>query len=54
MSSQFHATAALPAGNTHWIGGWVDPSAGLDDVKKRKFLTLLGHELRTLCRSARS
>jgi hypothetical protein len=19
---------------THWIGGWVDPTAGLDDVKK--------------------
>jgi hypothetical protein len=20
---------------THWIGGWVDPRAGLDDVEKR-------------------
>jgi hypothetical protein len=20
----------------HWIGGWVDPGAGLDDVEKRK------------------
>jgi hypothetical protein len=19
---------------THWIGGWVDPRAGLDDMKK--------------------
>jgi hypothetical protein len=19
---------------THWIGGWVDPTAGLDDVEK--------------------
>jgi hypothetical protein len=19
---------------THWIGGWVDPRAGLDDVEK--------------------
>jgi hypothetical protein len=28
--------------STHWIGGWVDPRAGLDDVEKRKFLTLLG------------
>jgi hypothetical protein len=27
---------------THWIGGWVDPTAGLDDVEKRKFLTLPG------------
>jgi hypothetical protein len=26
---------------THWIGGWVDPKASLEDVKKRKFLTLL-------------
>jgi hypothetical protein len=22
---------------THWIGGWVNPRAGLDDVKMRKF-----------------
>jgi hypothetical protein len=29
---------------THWIGGWVDPRAGLGDVK-RKFLTLPGLEL---------
>jgi hypothetical protein len=21
---------------THWIGGWVDPRAGMDDVEKRK------------------
>jgi hypothetical protein len=28
------------ATGTHWIGGWVDPRAGLDDVEKRKFLTL--------------
>jgi hypothetical protein len=25
---------------THWIGGWVDPRVGLDDVDNRKFLTL--------------
>jgi hypothetical protein len=42
------------APGTHWIGGWVDPRAGLDDVEKRKFLTLLGFELRTLRRPARS
>jgi hypothetical protein len=29
------------APGTHWIGGWVDPSAGLDDVEKRKFFALL-------------
>jgi hypothetical protein len=31
--------------NTHWIGGWVGPRAGLDNVEKRKFLTLPGLEL---------
>jgi hypothetical protein len=25
---------------THWIGSWVGPRTGLDDVEKRKFLTL--------------
>jgi hypothetical protein len=30
----------------HWIGGWVGPSAGLDVVEKREFLTLPGLELR--------
>jgi hypothetical protein len=24
--------------STHWIGGWVDPRAGLDDVEKEKIL----------------
>jgi hypothetical protein len=37
-----------------WIGGWVGPRAGLDDVEKRKFLTLPGLELRPLGRPARS
>jgi hypothetical protein len=31
-------TSGERAPGTHWIGGWVDPRAGLDDVK-RKFLT---------------
>jgi hypothetical protein len=31
-----------PPPGTHWIGGWMDPRAGLDDLKKRKFLTLSG------------
>jgi hypothetical protein len=30
------------------MGGWVDPRSGVDDVEKRKFLTLSGLELRTL------
>jgi hypothetical protein len=37
-----------------WIGGWVDPRAGLDDVKKKKFLTLRELELQSLGRPARS
>jgi hypothetical protein len=36
---------------THWVGGGVDPRAGLDDVEKRKFFTLPGLELRPHCRS---
>jgi hypothetical protein len=42
------------APGTHWIRGWVDPRAGLDDVEKRKFLILLGLEFRPLGRPARS
>jgi hypothetical protein len=30
---------------THFIGGWVDPRAGLDDMEKWKFFTLQGLEL---------
>jgi hypothetical protein len=30
-------TPGETAAGTHWIGGWVGPRAGLDDVKKRKF-----------------
>jgi hypothetical protein len=26
------------APGTHWIGGWVDLTAGLEDMKNRKFL----------------
>jgi hypothetical protein len=42
------------APGTHWIEGWVGPKAGLDEVEKRKFLTLPGLELRPLDRPARS
>jgi hypothetical protein len=42
------------AAGAHWIGGWVDPRAGLDDMEKGKFLTLQGLELRRLGRPARS
>jgi hypothetical protein len=33
------------APGTHFIVGWVDPRAGLDDMEKWKFLTLPGLEL---------
>jgi hypothetical protein len=34
------------AAGIHWIGGWVDPRAGLNDMEKWKFLTPAGLELR--------
>jgi hypothetical protein len=48
VSGQFHAPAALPAERapgTHFIGGWVDPRAGLDDMEKWTLFTLPGLEL---------
>jgi hypothetical protein len=42
------------ATGTHWIGGWMDPTAGLDDVERRKFLPPSGLKLRPLSRPARS
>jgi hypothetical protein len=42
------------APGTNWIGGWVSPRTGLDDVEKRKFLTQPGLELRPLGRPTRS
>jgi hypothetical protein len=54
VSGQFHAPAALTPGNgTHWKGGWVGPRPGLDDVERKKFLTVLRLELRALGRVAR-
>jgi hypothetical protein len=53
VGRQLRDSAALPLGkesrSTHWIGG---PRTGLDDVEKRKFLTLPGLELRPLGRPA--
>jgi hypothetical protein len=49
MSGQLRDPVALPSGDrasgTHWIGGWVNAGAGLDDAEKRKFFTLPGLEL---------
>jgi hypothetical protein len=42
------------APGTHWVGGWVNPRAGLDDVEERRFLPLPGLEIRPLSRPARS
>jgi hypothetical protein len=42
------------ARGAHLIGGWVGPWAGLDDLEKRKFLTLPGLKLWPLGRPARS
>jgi hypothetical protein len=36
------------APGTHWMRGWVDLRAGLDDLEKRKLLILPGLELRPL------
>jgi hypothetical protein len=35
------------APGAHWVGGWVDPRAGLDEMEKLKFLTLPGPLTRT-------
>jgi hypothetical protein len=34
------------ASDTQWIGGWVGPITGLDNVEKRKILPLRGLELK--------
>jgi hypothetical protein len=33
--------------DTHWIVGWVDPRAGLDDMAKRKLFTPTGTQTLT-------
>jgi hypothetical protein len=53
-SCPYRFTPGEKAPSTYWIGGWVDPRVGLDDVENRKFLTLPGRELRSLGRPARS
>jgi hypothetical protein len=53
-SRPWRITPGERATGTHWIGGWVDQRAGLDNTEIRKFLTLTGLELRPLGRSVRS
>jgi hypothetical protein len=43
-------TPGLRAPGAHWIGGCMGPRTGLDNVEKRKILTLPGLELRPLGR----
>jgi hypothetical protein len=44
VSDQIHGPAALPSGKepsgTHWIGGWVGPTASLNSEAKRKIKPL--------------
>jgi hypothetical protein len=47
-------TPRYRAPGVHWKGGWVGPSAGLDDREKRTFLTQPGLETPAPCRGARS
>jgi hypothetical protein len=46
LSGRFTLGEKVPG--THWIGGWVGPRIGLDDVQKGKFFTLPELELRPL------
>jgi hypothetical protein len=47
-------TPGEKAPGTHWIEGWVDPRASLNDMKKKKFLNLLALKLQPLGRPAHS
>jgi hypothetical protein len=43
-----HITPRERAPSTHWIGDRANPRAGLDDINKWKFLTLLELQLQPL------
>jgi hypothetical protein len=45
-------TLGKRAPGTNWIGDWMGPRTGLDDVERRKILPLLGLEIRPLGRLA--
>jgi hypothetical protein len=47
-------TPAEGAPGTHWLGGWVGPRTGLDDLERRKILILRGLEPRPLVRPLHS
>jgi hypothetical protein len=55
---RLHAPVALnpgkePPPRALWVGDWVGPRTGKDDMEKRKFLTIPRLELRLLCRPTR-
>jgi hypothetical protein len=52
--SASHPGPGERAPGIQWIGGWVDTRAGLNEVEKRKFFTLLGLELQPLGSTAHS
>jgi hypothetical protein len=54
VNGQLHALVPLTPGGTHCVGSWVDHRTFLDDIEKRKLLTLPGLELRLLGHPARS
>jgi hypothetical protein len=48
-TSRFNPGERTPG--AHFIGGWVGPRTGLDDVERRKILSLPGLELRARSQS---
>jgi hypothetical protein len=51
LTSELGFTPGEIAPGTHWIGGWMGPSASLDAVEKRQILPLPGIEPRPSSRS---
>jgi hypothetical protein len=43
-----YVTRKIRPQGAHWVGGWVGPRTGLDEVEKRKILSLRGLEIRSL------
>jgi len=47
LCGKHHTLATLPMGKNpgaYWIGGWVGRRAGLHDLEKINFLSVLGFE----------
>jgi hypothetical protein len=47
-------TAGVIVRRTHWVGGWMGPRTGLEDVVRRKLSPLPGLEVRALGCPARN